>query len=92
MPSAGQVAKDSATSAVANSLGLGGLGSFGGFGRKKKAADPPPADTSGPDAQKWAVLMESNTQMSGFSQSSVDASKFEIPAGYKQVETRIAEQ
>jgi hypothetical protein len=91
MPSAGQVAKDSATSAISSSLGLGG---FGGFGKKKKAADPPPADaadkTNG--GQTWAVLVESNTQMAGFSQASVDTSKFDIPAGYKQMEPRIANQ
>ncbi|QNI35363.1 hypothetical protein [Edaphobacter albus] len=86
MPSAGQVAKDSATSAITSSLGLGGLG---GFGRKKKAADPAPAaDASA--SQGPAVLVESNTQMSDFSQSAVDASKFAIPAGYKQIEPKIA--
>jgi hypothetical protein len=87
MPSAGPVAKDSATSAIASSLGLGGLG---GFGRKKKAADPAPAaDTA---TQGPAVLVESNTQMSGFSQAAADPSKFAIPSGYKQVEAKIANQ
>lgn len=89
MPSASQVAKDSATAAVASSLGLG---SFGGFGKKKKPADPPPADADKANAQTWAVLVESNTQMAGFSQASVDSSKFDIPAGYKQVDPRSAGQ
>jgi hypothetical protein len=90
MPSAGQVAKDSATSAITSSLGLGGLG---GFGHKKKA-DPPPADAADKanGGQTWAVLVESNTQMTGFSQASVDTSKFDIPAGYKQIEPKIANQ
>ncbi len=35
-----------------------------------------------------AVLVESNTQLSGFSQAAADESKFDIPAGYKQVEPR----
>jgi hypothetical protein len=88
MPSAGQVAKDSATSAITSSLGPGG---FGGFGHKKKAADPAPAAdaqaTQGP-----AVLVESNTQMSGFSQAAVADSQFSIPSGYKQVEPKVANQ
>ena len=45
MPAAGDVAQQTATSVVASKLG--GLGShwaaFGGFGHKKKAADPAPA-------------------------------------------------
>jgi hypothetical protein len=91
MPSAGQVAKDSATSAITSSLGLGG---FGGFGKKKKAADPQPADPADKanGGQTWAVLVESNTQMTGFSQASVDTSKFDIPVGYKQMEPKIANQ
>lgn len=88
-PSAGDVAKDSATSAITSSLGLGGLG---GFGRKKKAADPVPATPENAQAQGPAVLVESNTQMSHFSQAAADASKFEIPAGYKQVEPKMANQ
>lgn len=91
MPSASQVAKDSATSAIAGSLGLGG---FGGFGHKKKAAEPPAPNPSekATEEQKWAVLIESHTQMSGFSQTSVEDSKFDLPAGYKQMEPRIANQ
>ncbi|WP_260705816.1 hypothetical protein [Edaphobacter flagellatus] len=89
-PSAGQVAKDSAASAITSKLG--GLGGFGGFGKKK--ADPPPPDPNANKAngQTWGVLVESNTEMSGFSQASVDGSKFDIPAGYKQVEAKIANQ
>jgi hypothetical protein len=90
MPSAGQVAKDSATSAVASVIP--GLGGFGGFGRKKKSAEPAAAADKGAEGQKWAVLIESNTQMSGFSQSSVDGSKFDLPTGYKQMEPKIANQ
>jgi hypothetical protein len=30
--------------------------------------------------------------MSGFSQSSVDGSKFDLPAGYRQMEPKIANQ
>jgi len=89
MPSASQVAKESATSAIASSLGIGG---FGGLSRKKKPADPPPAESDKTNSPTWAVLVESNTQMAGFSQASVDLSKFDIPAGYKQVDQKTAAQ
>jgi len=87
-PSAGQVASSAMASAIP------GLGSFGGFGRKKKSAEssaPNPAD-KGAEGQKWVVLIESTTQLSDFSQTSVNGSKFDLPAGYKLVEPRIANQ
>lgn len=91
MPSASEIAQESATSAIAGKLGLGG---FSGFGRKKKADTPAAAPASDP-AQGTAppaaaVLIESNTEMTSFSQASVDASKFDVPAGYKQVEAKLA--
>lgn len=88
MPSAGDVAKESATSAIASKLG--GLGGFGGFGKKKKKEEPPPDDQQqNASAQPQAVvLIESNTELASFSQASVDAARFEVPAGYKQVEPR----
>jgi hypothetical protein len=77
-PSAGEIAKQSASSAVISSL------PFGGFGRKKKQdAAPPPAASDTPAA---AVLIESTTQYANISKGSVDASHFSVPAGYKQVE------
>ncbi|MEO6910074.1 MAG: hypothetical protein ABI158_04040, partial [Edaphobacter sp.] len=98
LPSSGEVAQDaahqSATSAIAGRMGaLGGLaGGFGGFGRKKKNAAPAPE--AAPEQAQAAVpatamvLVESNTQLSSFSQGPADESKFDIPAGYKQVEPR----
>jgi hypothetical protein len=77
-PSAGDLAK----SAVMNSL------PFGGFGRKKKQEDPPPADADAPQ-QKWAVLTESSTQLTEFSKAPIDPSQFNPPAGYKQVEPKM---
>lgn len=80
MPSAGEVAQQSAASAIASKLG--GFGGLGGFGRKKKpeaAASAASGDTS------TAVLMETKTEMSGFSQQAVDTGRFEVPAGYRQV-------
>jgi hypothetical protein len=94
MPSAGDVAQQTATSAVASKLG--GLGSalgggFGGFGHKKKAADPAPAqpaDTPNPSPAAdpaSSVLIESSTTLSDFSSAPVDGSRFQVPAGYQQV-------
>ncbi len=89
MPSASDVAKQSAASALTSRLG--GFGGFGGFGKKKKDA-PPPADQNqnnsaqGSPQPAVAVLMESQTISSNFSTDSVDGSHFEVPAGFKQVE------
>lgn len=91
MPSAGDLVKQSATSAIAEKLtGLGGLGSLGGFGRKKKqeAAAPAEAAVVTPTS---GVLIEANTQLTGFSKASVDASVFTPPASFKQVEPRTVE-
>jgi hypothetical protein len=83
MPSAGDVAKQSASSVLSSKLGGFGLGGFG-----KKKADPPPADPAGAAAQPTSsVLMETNTQMGGFSRTVNDAS-FAVPAGFKLVPTR----
>jgi hypothetical protein len=94
MPSAGDVAQQTATSAVASQLG--GLGSalgggFGGFGHKKKAAAPAPAQpanapATGPPADPASsVLIESSTTLSDFSSAPVDSSHFQVPTGYQQV-------
>jgi hypothetical protein len=64
--------------------GLGGL-----FGKKKQqqdnssnqAAAPPPNPNADPNA-----MMEMTTQVVSFSQSSLDGSLFDIPAGYMQVQ------
>jgi hypothetical protein len=85
MPSAGQVAKESVASSISSKLG-----GFGGFGHKKKDDTPPPDQTSAnqPPPQS-VVLMESKTEMTSFSRGPVDVSKFEIPAGFKQVEMKV---
>jgi hypothetical protein len=84
MPSAGDVAKQSAASALTSHL------PFGGFGRKKQN-DPPPANQNADQNSKTppptsAILMESQTTTSSFSSAPVDPSHFEVPAGYKQIQ------
>ena len=88
MPSAGDVAQQSASSAIASKLGGFGLG---GFGHKKKA-DPTPADSTPTDSNSTApptssVLVETNTQMGGFSRT-VNEANFAVPAGFKQVQMK----
>jgi hypothetical protein len=69
---------------------IGGvLGGLGGFGRKKKSQDQ--GSSEGQQAQQdpataSGTLMEMTMELSGFSSASVDGSRFEIPAGFKQVE------
>jgi hypothetical protein len=87
MPSAGDVAQQSASSAIASKLSP--FGGLGGFGHKKKA-DPPPDDpNAAPPATPptSSVLMETNTQLTSFSRN-VDAASFAVPAGFKQVQVR----
>ncbi len=89
MPSAKDVAQQSASSAIASKLGGFGIGGFGGFGHKKQAQPPPPADDNSNATQQTptsTVLMESKTEMSGFSSTSIDSGKFAVPAGFTQIQ------
>lgn len=72
----------------------GGLGGFGGFGRGKKKKSDAPADQTADTAVKapadtkataYGVLMESNSEMNGFSTALIDGGTFQLPQGYKQV-------
>ena len=90
MPSAGDAVKQSAASMLGGHFGLGG------FGKKKN--DPPPPDPNAnqgagqnPNAPPTtsAILMESQTTTSSFSSDAVDPSHFEVPAGYKQLQSQM---
>jgi hypothetical protein len=80
-PSKGDVAKAGLSSALSSRLG-----GFG-FGKKK---NPPPdqnTDQTAPQAQPTsAILMETQITTSNFSSAPVDASHFDVPAGYKLVQ------
>jgi hypothetical protein len=87
MPSAGDVAKQSASSAISSKLGGFGLG---GFGKKKADPAPAPADPAPATAAAQptsSVLMETNTQMGGFSRT-VNEANFAVPAGFKLVQIK----
>ena len=76
-PSAGEAVKKSI------------LGGFGGFGRRKKQEEPPPEETP-QQGQAEATLMEMAVVSSHFSSAPVDESRFQVPAGFKQVKSEMA--
>lgn len=99
MPNAGEVAKEGAkegaTAAIANKIGLGG---FGGFGRKKKKEEQQQQEQAKAQQQaaqqqqpQAAVLVQSEIETTSFSSAPVDPSRFEVPAGFKQVQPRSVE-
>jgi hypothetical protein len=98
-PTAGQVAGDAAagaaTGAAASRLGrLGGLGGLGGFGRRKKQQEEQPQPAPAQQQQQGApqasgALLEMTMETSNFSTGPVDGSKFEVPAGFKKVESDL---
>jgi len=90
-PQSGQQTAPQQQEQQADKPSLGGLlgGKLGGFGRKKKTQDDSTSDggaapQSSGDAS--GSLMEMTMEMGGFSSAPVDSAKFEIPAGFKQVE------
>lgn len=89
---AGKAAGDAAIGSALGRLGgLGGVGGLGGFGRKKKQdqqQDPPAQPQPAKPAAGGGLLMETTTELSSFSSAPVDAAKFDVPAGFKQVEGR----
>lgn len=70
---------------------LGRLGGLGGLGRRKKTEQPkeeqPAATATSSGGQ--GVLMEMTTEITNLSAGPVDATKFQIPAGFKQVENEM---
>jgi len=83
-PSAGQVAKAGLGSAISSRLG-----GFG-FGKKKDTSQDQNANQNANTAQTQqanAILMETQITTSNFSSAPVDPSHFDVPAGYKQVES-----
>jgi hypothetical protein len=70
--------------------GLGGVGGLGGFGRRGRKAEEPKEETLTPEQRQAAVqsgLLELTTEMTNFSTAAVDPSRFEVPAGFKQVQS-----
>ncbi|MEO8369953.1 MAG: hypothetical protein ABI806_12200 [Candidatus Solibacter sp.] len=87
--------KPSVGGALGGALG-GRLGGLGGLGRKKPAADKPadppasaPAASNSQPSSTPGSLIEMTTEMTNFSANSADASLFEVPAGFKKVDSDL---
>jgi hypothetical protein len=90
--------KPSVGGALGGALG-GKFGGLGGFGRKKPPADKPadapanaPANAPAGDSQPSGTpgaLLEMTTEMTNFSANTADPSLFEIPAGFKKVDSDL---
>ncbi len=84
MPSAGEVAKRSATSEITSRLGgFGGLGHFGHRNKQDQPQEKPAGDQPQAGNVTQSVLLESTTELTGFSSEAIPDSQFDIPAGYK---------
>lgn len=93
-PTAGQVAGGAAAGAAEGAalgrLGrIGGIGGLGGFGRRKKNKDteeakPAEKPAENNQAQASGLMMEMVIEQSNFTTAPVDASRFAVPAGFKQ--------
>ncbi len=66
-------------------------GGLGGFGRKKNNDQPKQQDQP-KDDQSSGTLVETTTELTSFSSGPADASKLEVPAGYKQVENDVTKR
>jgi len=75
---------------VASAVGALG-GRFGGFGRKKAEDKPAEADQKQPQPGA-GMLVEMTSERSMFSTAAVDASKFEVPTGFKEVQSDITKR
>jgi hypothetical protein len=94
---AGAIAQETATGTATQTAGsqISRLGTFGrALGGSSMGAlmhhapstAPAPAPaTSGTDAATAGVLLETQTQLAGFSTGAVDPGAFQIPTGYKAV-------
>ena len=63
------------------------LGSRFGLGRKKQQDQQPAPAAQGDQGSGTGVLLEMTTELKDFSGGPVDGSQFEVPAGFKKVET-----
>ena len=65
---------------------LGGS-SMGALMKHKPAPAAPPSSSADVSAATAGILMESQTEMSNFSTAPVNPSSFQVPSGYKQVQS-----
>jgi hypothetical protein len=81
--------KPKTSSVVGNAAASAVAGRFG-IGRKKEEKPAEKADDK--TAPEAALLVEMTSQLSQFSTASIDASRFAVPAGFKEVESPMAKR
>jgi hypothetical protein len=82
-------AKGKSAGATAGAI-AGRITGIGGFGRRNNKAEEKQAeDGKEPTA---VILMEMTTDLSEFSTAPVDEAKFQVPAGFKEVQSEIAKR
>jgi phage terminase small subunit len=101
---AGNAAGSAAANAAGRKIGglgglaVGGLGGFGGMRKKKAEQESPPpqappptqaAPQAAPTGNASGVLIEMTTELTSLSSGPVDPSKFEVPAGFKKVDSEL---
>jgi carbon monoxide dehydrogenase subunit G len=86
-PAAQQSQKEEQREPTSIGGALGRLGGLGGLGRKKQ--EPPPKQEQQSTASAPGTLLEMTTETMNFSGGPVDASKFEVPASFKQVQNDL---
>ncbi len=97
-PSADSAAKDNSAADKQNDNkgGFGNLGkalggsSLGGFMKHKSSQQP--TSSAAPDGTSGGssgTLLETSTELSDFSAGAVDATAFDVPAGFKEVESPL---
>ncbi len=82
----------SSDSQKSGGLGRALGGGFGSLMRHKSSQNSQTSDTSNAQtgsASQPGVLLETSTHRSNFSSGAVDTTSFEVPAGYKQVESPV---
>lgn len=93
-PQAQQQNNPSVGGAVAGAA-LGRVPGLGGFGRNRNKKEDQPQQQQQSQAPPSGsadngVLIETTSELSSFSNAAADASKFEVPAGFKQVDNPMA--
>lgn len=85
-----EASADEEQPSIGGALGrLGGLGRLGRLGRKKEAPQQPVQQPAAAAQQGEALLMELTSEAEGFSTAPVDPSRFDVPAGFRQVENEL---
>jgi hypothetical protein len=90
-PPAQQQPQQSSRPSLGGALG-GALGGKLGIGRKKNSDPPSDQQSASGSGSASGSLLEMTTEMSGFSSGAVDGSWFEVPAGFKKVESKAGRQ